>query len=257
MKLHRPAQRALEAFFRAMDGTRSHQRAELALTLHMLEFLAPQFFAEHKLKAPLAAALEGLKKVPAGFGAKLDPDEAMARLDALYLRKVRGLEPRKFSPVALKAAIAAASRQLGTLYGWLMGELAAPLGVRARVTLSEQWPFRHDRVIHLYHLTHIVLVDTRYLMKSVPQNLVEELIELHGAMDGLEEKGCWDLLGECVFCLNRAGTPTPRAVDALLGAQKSDGSFAEAGAGARSAAHCTAVGVLALAGALDLERRAP
>ncbi len=257
MSLAPPAQRALEAFFRAMDGPASHQRAERALTLHMLQFLAPRFFAEHQLQRPLASALEGLRKVPATFGPKVDDDEAMARFDALYLRKVRALAPRPFKPAALKAAVATATARTGTLFGWLMGELAVPLGVEARVRLPCRWPFREDRVIHLYHLTHLVLVDTLYLMKPVPRDRVDELIELQGALEGLAAKGSWDLLGECVFCLARAGTPSPGAIEALLAAQRPDGSFAEADSSPRSAAHCTAVGVLALAGALDLEASAP
>ena len=255
--MKRAAKKALKAFFQAMDGTASHQRAELALTLHMLEGVAPKFFAEEQLAAPLKAALEGLKKVPATFPPSIDSDEAMARLDALYLRKVRGLEPRAFKPEAVKAAVLASGRQSGELYGWLMGELAFPLGVEARVPLSQRWPFRDERVIHLYHLTHIVLIDTRYLMTPVPEALVDELSELNGAMEELAAQRFWDLLGECVFCLARAGTPAPHAVEALLAAQGPEGGFAEADASPRSAAHCTAVGVLALAGALDLERSAP
>lgn len=257
MSLARAADQALTAFLQAMEGTASHQRAELALTLHMLEFLAPRFFADCRLQPRLDAALAELIKVPATFSAKVDDDEAMARLDALYLRKIRGLKPSRFVASELKAAIKRSEQRTATLFGWLMGELALPLGVKARIPLESRWPFRSQQVIHLYHLTHIVLVDTEYLRKPVPIELADELVELQGALGSLAASGSWDLLGECVFCLNRAGTRAPDAIEALLRAQRGDGSFAEADSSPRSAAHCTAVGVLALAGALDLEASAP
>jgi hypothetical protein len=257
VSLQDAAERALGAFLRAMNGPASHQRAELALTLHMLEAVAPRFFVAQQLGKKLDASLEALTKVPPSFGPKVGADEAMARLDALYLRQVRGLKPRAFKPAEVKAAVKRSGEQIGPLWQWLMGELAAPLGVEARLPLQTRWPFRADRVSHLYHLTHVVMIDTAYLMKPLSRGLTDELVELYGALDGLAARHEWDLLGECAFCLHRAGTKTPDATAALLAAQRKDGSFAEAGSSDRSAAHCTAVGVLALAGALDLEAPAP
>ncbi len=257
--LAQAAAKALTALFEVMAGTASSQRAELALTLHMLEGLAPQFFAEHRLARPLKAALAALNKVPARFDPKIGADEAMARLDALYLRKVRGLKPRTFDPGSIRAAVAWTGEENGALWGWLMGELAAPLGVDARVRLAERWPFRReeDPAVHLYHLTHLVLIQTEYLRRRVPEALIDELVELQAALPALIAKGSLDLLGECAFCLSRAGTAVPQAIEALRAAQKSDGRLAEEGMSSRELAHCTAVGVLALAGALDLERPDP
>lgn len=235
------AERGLKALFRVMDGDASFQKAELALTLHMLEFLAPRFFVEQRLAGPRDVALKALATLSTAFGRGLDAEEAMARLDGLYLCAVRGLPPRKFDPEALKACVA---QQEERLWRWLMGELAARLGVDARFPIESSG---------LYHLTHVVLVDSEYLMKPVSQPLEE----LERALDRLAREEAWDLLAECIFCLNRAGTPTKSAVEALRGAQKKDGTFAESGSSPRVVAHCTAAGILALAGALDLERSAP
>jgi hypothetical protein len=257
VSLEAAAVKGLKALFRVMDGSASSQKAELALTLHMLEFLAPRFFAEQKLRAPTDAAMGALGKLPVAFGPKLDAEEAMARLDGLYLRAVRGLPLRKFDPAALKGCVERAEQQEGLLWRWLMGALAQRIGVDAELALEERWPFQWQPTLHLYHLTHVVLIQTEYLMKPVPQAISPELDVLAQALDRLTRAGAWDLLAECVMCLNRAGLPAKSAIQALLEAQKPDGSFAETGSSPRVAAHCTAAGILALAGALDLERFAP
>ena len=257
MSLPQAADRALTALFRAMDGAASYQRAELALTLHMLEFLAPRFFVEKQLAGRRDGALKALGKLSTAFGPRLDVEEAMARLDGLYLRAVRGLPPRKFDRRALQRCVVRAEQQEGTLWRWLMGELAARLGVRAALALDERWPFAAQPTLHLYHLTHVVLVETEYLRRPVPARLGRELGQLQQALEPLARAQSWDLLAECVLCLNRAGIRADRAIEALRAAQRPDGSFAEAGSSPRVGAHCTAAGILALAGALDLERSAP
>lgn len=259
MTLEAATTRALKALFRVMDGGASWQRAELALTLHMLEALAPRFFAEQQLAAAFDRSLAALNKVPANFGPKVNANDAMGRLDALYLRKVRGLEPRAFDPAAVERAVKRAGEESGPLWEWLMGELAVPLGIDARLTFDQRWPFARyeDRTTHLYFVTHLVMIDTAYLMKPITVVLVDELYELQQALPALIGRNALDLLGECAFCLNRAGTPTPEALEAMRAAQKSDGRFVEPGASARASAHCTAVGLLTLAGALDLGRPAP
>lgn len=238
---------ALAAFLRAMGGPASYQRAEKALTLHMLEHLAPRYFAERKLKPVLDAALEALLKVPSHFGPTVDADESMARVDALYLRVIRGLRPRVFDQAQLKRACAQAGEEEGPLWAWLMGELAAPLGVAAP---AEPWPL--NRTLRLYYLTHVVLIDTQYLAK--PAKPEPELLL---ALPDLIARKEWDLLAECVMCLARAQVRTPEAVAALRLAQGPDGRITEPGLSDRAGAHCTAAGLLALAGALDLERSAP
>lgn len=240
--------RARVAFFAAMDGGASYQRAEKALTLHMLEHLAPVYFAERQLGPALDASLEALLDVPAHFGPNVDADEAMARLDALYLRKVRGLKPSGFDAAKLKAACARAGEEQGPLWAWLMGELAAPLGVDARVGPGSL----ADQTLRLYHATHVVLIDTRYL--ALPAAVDPVLAQ---ALPRLAAKGQWDLLAECLMCLARAGSAHPDAVAALLKAQRNDGRICEDGMDDRAGDHCTAAGLLALAGALDLQRRAP
>lgn len=258
MTLEGAADQALEAMLRAMDGTASTQVADLALTLHMLEFLAPRFFARHALSARSAEAMRALQKMPASFGKKLDVSEAMARLDGLYLCGVRGVAVQQFERRALQRAIAQAEGQGGPLWRWLMAALAARLGVTDDgFVLDGRWPFRANPTVHLYHLTHIILIDTEYLRTPVPAGLADELRELEGALPRLIRASQWDLLAECVMCLTRAGVPARAGVEALVAAQNADGSLVETGSSAHAAAHCTAAGLLALAGALDLERSAP
>ena len=258
MTLKRAADLALGAMLEAMDGAESAQRADLALTLHMLEFLAPTFFAEHALAQRSAEAMRALQQMPASFRKKLDVAEAMARLDGLYLCAVRGVAVQRFEKRALQRAIAQAEGQGGPLWRWLMAALAARLGVADDgFVLEGRWPFRADPTVHLYHLTHVVLIQTEYLRTAVPAALKDELAELQAAIPRLIRARQLDLLAECVMCLNRAGVPAKVGIEALVAAQNPDGSLVETGSSSRAAAHCTAAGLLALAGALDLERSAP
>lgn len=241
------ADRALAAFFAAMDGETSPQRAERALTLHMLAHLAPGYFAQRQLQPRLDASLDALLKVPAHFGPKIGADEAMARLDALYLRKIRGLSVRPFDPVQVARACARAGDEEGPLWAWLMGALAAEIGVSAR---AEPGPLIDD-TLRRYHLTHVVLLETRYLAAPARD------VGLGAEVADVARREQWDLLGECLMCLARAGIAHAEGLAQLLAAQRNDGSFAETGSSPRAAAHCTAAGLLAVAGALDLQRPAP
>ncbi|GEM_PF-3194184 len=235
--------RGLQALFAAMGGDASWQRAELALTLHMIAHVAPRTFAEHQLRVSLPV-------VPTHFDGTLSDEEAMARLDMLYLRVVRGEAVE--APKGLAEAV---MRAEDPLWRWLMGQLAARLGVQTASGLDPRWPFSANARLHRYHLTHEILIATEYLRLPVPEHLGPVLEELEGALPELE--GQWDLLGECVMCLARAGRPAPAAVKALKEAQLPDGSWAEAKSTAREAAHCTAAVLVALAGALDLKRSDP
>jgi hypothetical protein len=256
--LRAAADLALAAMVRAMDGTSSSQRANLALTLHMLEFLAPAFFAEHRLAARSAEAMRALQQMPASFDKTLDVSEAMARLDGLYVCAVRGVAVQAFDRRALQRAIARSEAQGGPLWRWLMAALAARLGVADDgFALEGRWPFQTNPTVHLYHLTHLVLIATEYLRTPVPAGLADELGELEAALPRLIGAAQWDLLAECVMCLHRAGVPARPGVEALVAAQNADGSLVETAASTQAAAHCTAAGLLALAGALDLERSAP
>lgn len=238
-------ERGLQALFRSMQGEATWQRADLALTLHMIEHVAPVTFAAHGLTFP------SLAEVPAEFDASLTDEEAMARLDVLYLRAVRGEAVE--APRGLLAAVA---RVEDPMWRWLMRQLAARLGVVAQVSsFDERWPFRKNPRLHGYFLTHEILIATEYLRVPVPPGLSDVLDALEKVVPTLE--GQWDLLGECVMCLARGGRAVPEAVTLLKKAQRPDGSWAEEGATARESAHCTAAVLVGLAGALDLKRSDP
>ncbi len=222
----------------------------------MLEFLAPRFFAEQALAASSKVAMASVTALSTAFGPELDGDEAMARLDGLYLRAVRGLPVESFDEEGLRRCLLGLEVREGSLWRWLMGELASKVGVR-EVVFAFPPAFSQGSMMHLYYLTHVVLIETDYLMKPVGSALCGELAQLEAALIPLIHAESWDLLSQCVMCLNRARKPAVHATKALCAAQRRDGSFAEASASPRAAAHCTAAAVLALAGALDLERSAP
>src|SRR5438105_4958941 len=88
------AKKALEALRRRVAGQAGAAATDWALTLHMLEHLAPAFFDQQRLRGELDAALSAIDALPAEFSPGLDVDEAMARVDASYLRTVRGLSAK-------------------------------------------------------------------------------------------------------------------------------------------------------------------
>jgi hypothetical protein len=237
------------------NTTASFHRADRALTLHMLQGVAPRTFASLGLKASLDAALQTLTQVPNTFPPALDPFEAMARLDALYLRDLRGLPVAPFPKGDLRALIEAFKAQGNELFAWLFAELARPLGVDVEARVGMVMRLRSP-LIPLYELTHVVLVDTGYLLRpasQVTRALAPRLLE--GA-SWAAAQGQLDILGELLFCLGAVGVPIDDALLApLLAAQHDDGHFEDegtAGPGAdRERAHTTAAAWLGLAAALE------
>src|SRR5262249_8919271 len=142
------ADRALAAFLDRTRGPASWQRADRALTLHMLETHAPRFFAEAGLAGELEAARAALAGVPRALAPDPTAPPAMARVDAAYLlsdaRELpsglarSGAGPsgpaRRFARPAGSASgplthggaldpseLAACLRALHPLYAWLLG----------------------------------------------------------------------------------------------------------------------------------------
>jgi hypothetical protein len=258
----RTLQDAVTASWPALDGltntTASFHRADRALTLHMLEGVAPRTFTTLGLQASLDAALETLTQVPNGFEPGLDPFEAMARLDALYLRDLRGLPVAPFSKGDLRALIEGMKAQGNDLFAWLFAELARPLGVDVEARVGLVMRLRSP-LIPLYELTHVVLVDTGYLLRPASEGsraLAPRLLE--GATWAAGQ-GQLDILGELLFCLGAVGARIDEGLLApLLAAQHADGHFEDAGtlgttgpAADRERAHTTAAAWLGLAAALE------
>lgn len=220
--------------------------ATFALTLHMLQHHAPRFFAEHVGEAALQAALSRLDDISTTFSVdgELDWGALQARVDALYLRCIRGLPVPAFDVDELRAAIAAMSA-LSPVGGWLLAALAQPLGVDVHVADTVD-----DKILECYRATHVVLLAGRYFQQEavVSSSTVEQIVAA-GAM--AFDRGRWDLLAECAFCLQTLNVPYESAwLLALRGAQRADGVVVE-DAAPEQQLHCTAAALVALAGAAE------
>ncbi len=259
------ADRALAAFLRRTEGGEDWQLADRAITLHMLEGHAPRFFERHALGARLERAVERLEELPAEFPQGLDPFAGMARLDALYLRSLRGHAPLgSVDTQALRDYVMFGSFASGRLWGWLMSELAGRAGLLPRPHPSPRVLRQTRRADDLYWVTHLFLLQTDYLARPLPKDvLLAEREELLLACDWLVRTRQVDLAAEVAFCLQAADehdTAEHRALLSLLAQnQRRDGTVEDPGresdADARSLAHGTAASLLALAGAG--ERRGP
>lgn len=253
------ADRALAAFLRRTEGSEDWQLADRAITLHMLEGHAPRFFERHALGPGLARAMERLEEMPTDFPQGLDPFAGMARLDALYLRNLRGHAP--VAPVdaaALRDYVMFGSFASGRLWGWLMSELAGRAGLLPRPGPSPRVLRQTHRTDDLYWVTHLFLLQTDYFARPLPKDvLLPEREELLLASDWLRQTRQVDLAAEVAFCLqsvHEQDTAEHRGLVSLLARnQRTDGTVEDPGSGsnrdARSLAHGTAAALVAFAGA--------
>jgi hypothetical protein len=243
------ASRALDAALRLFDSPRWPDRANRALTLHMLKHHAPAFFRAHRLGPSLEAALEDMAQAPLALPPWLDPDDVMARIDAAYLLAVHG----RGAPALVAREVSHHVRALESaglrLPAWLFARLAERVGVACEVKLEGPFPFRAELETHAYHLTHVVLLETEYLARRASKkSLAPVLDELEAVCAACLDERKWDVLGEVLFCLQAGGRAVPkRALAALRASQWPDGRFAEDDAPQAMHGHSTATALLALA----------
>ncbi|HSP78068.1 MAG TPA: M55 family metallopeptidase, partial [Myxococcaceae bacterium] len=253
----REAERALGAFLSLTEGTSAEARALRALTLHMLESHAPRAFARWGLGPVLEAAVEALSSVPVALEPGLPPDEAQDRVDAWFVRRERGLPHPELAPAALRAYLEHLDEEGYGLYAWLLGEMAASCGVDVRLSIPERALRELSRLVELYWLTHLYLLDTRYLRAPLRDGRAAAWTEeLLVATPWLLSEGHVDLAAEVAFCLQCAGEAGGGAHEALLSFlaahQQADGRLSDETLDAsaeESAAHATAAALLAFAGA--------
>ncbi|MHB8878885.1 MAG: DUF6895 family protein, partial [Myxococcaceae bacterium] len=243
------AARALSAFLAQTSGAEAWQKADRALTLHMLEGHAPRFFHEAHLSPALEAALAALGGLPAAFGFEVGADEAMARLDGLYLLRARGLPAASPSPDELRRYTEGVLEVRGPVWGWLFGEFSRAIGVEPPFTLPQRACRDGSRLEDLYWLTHLFLLQTGYLKKPLPPGaLAVETEELLLAAPWAVEQGSADLAAELAFCLQAAGERRSAEHCDLLGLlarhQRADGSMKTSEHSARWEAHCTAAALV-------------
>jgi D-amino peptidase len=253
------ARRALEALLARTDranGADDWARALRALTLHMLEGHAPAFFAAHQLGPVLAQAQRDLVSIPIEFPLALEPEQALARLDAVYVLHERGSPVRPDGDALARYIVAWRDRD--PLHAWLMGELGRQIGLPPPP--PPERPFRPDhRIRDLYRVTHLFLLATRYLRHPLPATSWESFTEqLLLAAPVLVEQGFLDLAAEVAICLQLAGEDhapeRSRILAALAVHQRADGSVIQLGdpdldaqQRFRDETHCTAAALLAFA----------
>jgi D-amino peptidase len=175
----------------------------------------------------------------------------MARVDAWYVRRERGLPHAPLEPYLLRAYLEHLEGEGHGLHAWLLGEMAATCGLDVRLSIPARAMREASRVADLYWLTHLYLLDTRYL-RAAPRHpdataWTEELLV---ATPWVVAEGNVDLAAELAFCLQCVGEAGGGAHELLLslldGQQQSDGSMEDV--------HATAGALIAFAGA---EERSP
>lgn len=253
------AARALKAFLQRTSDTSDVERADRALTLHMLRSHAPAFFAAQELEPHFRGALEALNAVPASFEPELSPADGMARLDALYLRHLHGLAGEPVDEQALGSYIQFGSFMNGRLWGWLMGELGARLGLEVRPGFAPRMLRATSRTDDLYWVTHLFLLATDYLLKPLrADDFAAETEELLLATPWLVQTKQVDLAAEVALCLQLSGESGSHEHGQLLrlvtAHQRRDGVVLDPSTAGddddqpRRIAHATAAALIAFAG---------
>lgn len=249
------AEKSLDAFLALTAAPTDEHRALRPLTLHMLEGLAPGFFAAQQLKQTLDDALAAAADVPGRLDDVGDPEVLQARIDAWYLRSLRGLPHAGPAPRTVLPMLERLRESADPLFAWVLGELAAKAGVDARLEFGDR-PYRGASRVHdLYWLTHLLLLDTDYFAKplSHPEAPAWVASLVAGAPWVLANRQR-DLAGELVFCLAFAGETHAAVLDALLGLLRdglTPGGAMRDGEDGEPSAHATAAGLLAFASLLE------
>jgi hypothetical protein len=199
----------LERFLAATADDSGESITLRALTLHMLEHVAPRLFATRKLKPIQDRALEDCARVEFDFSG--DPVRLQAGVDAWYCRFLKGL-PHAPPPRARLAAVLSGlaldehaltptlsrgERENELLYAWLIGEQAARCGVDVRVPLTPRH-FKGTHPLHdAYWLTHLVMLDSDYFAKPLSHPDAGEWGDEFSALEPHDD----DLAGEVALCL--------------------------------------------------------
>lgn len=241
------AARALQRFLALTETTLEPHVADRAVTLHCLASHAPAFFEEHQLQSKLDEALDRLSTIPAAFPADLPWEVVMARLDALYFRALYGLPNPELPTADIRAACARVT-QGSLLAGWLVCELAGALGVDVEVPDASSLTAGE----RTYWRTHQVLLWTCYLRDPLDLDVAKEALdELQRSLPTRLLFAQWDPAAEMIFCLQAGGREVAAEhLETLSHQQQPDGRFSDSeDADEREIAHCTAVCLIALAGA--------
>lgn len=207
----------LDALLLATSDDSAESITLRGLTLHMLEGVAPRFYAERHLQPLHLETLERCRTVTYGFDDEhADPDRLQAGIDAWYLRHVRGLPHVPPGREQMAALVQALNDQGGSLYAWLLGELAARCGLDVRIPFGAS-DFKTTRLYEAYWLTHLVMLDSDYFTRPLSHaerdTWADAIAQL---VPWLARKPNADLAGEVALCLQFLKRPEAIAARALI-----------------------------------------
>jgi D-amino peptidase len=254
--LERIAKRALEAFLSLTRGNSDSELVLRALVLHMLEGYRPQVFNKWNLVPLLQEAIHRLIEVSCLFPPVLTPDDGLARVDAIYVLHERNLPyelPQHFQ--FLNYLMHLDQNGFG-LYSWVMSELMKDCGLDLPLIFDER-PFKSSsRLLDTYWVTHLYLLDTRYLQIALRNSKAQEWTkDLVSASNWVLGERRFDLAAEIGICLQLAGETATKEyqmiVNTLVRHQRSDGSLQDLTLDITSVAHTTAACLLLFTGAQE------
>jgi hypothetical protein len=252
------AKRALEAFLSLTAGNSESELALRALVFHMLEGYKPQAFKKWNLAALIQEVIYRLNEISSDFPKELSADDAMARVDAIYILHQRGFscalpEVHEF----IKYLTHLDQNGFG-LYAWVMKELMKQCGLDVALNIPER-PFKSiSRLLDSYWLTHLFFLDTHYLHLPLRHPLASEWTnDLLAATNWAIHENRIDLAAEIGICLQLAGqyyTPEYQTIHmSLVRAQEIDGSLQDLTLCVSAKAHTTAAALLFFAGAEEVQ----
>ncbi len=194
-----------------------------ALILWMAQYHAPWAFEERGGQPILQQSLATLDSLSKEWLLP-DPDQAMTRLDALWLLRQEGKEtPLNYSQGQIVAYLDRLSEEQALIYPWLLAHLAASIWPQlgldsyAERLLGGSEVMEHRSAERLYILTHKVLLKTNYLKdpwKQLEEPALTERLLLDAAWVAETEQ--WDLAAELCFCFQAAGERKSGAYAQLL-----------------------------------------
>lgn len=252
------ARRALEAFLSLTAGSSESELALRALVLHMLEGYEPAAFERWNLATLLQQAIHRLNEIDFSFSQQLSADDALARVDAIYIlhqRKFRHALPKHHE---FQNYLIHLDQNGFGLYAWVMSELMKQCGLDVALNFPKR-PFKSSsRLLDTYWLTHLFLLETHYLHLPLNHKESSNWTEyLLAATTWVLQGSRIDLAAEIGICLQLAGQhhsdEYQLIIELLISKQQIDGSMQDFTLGDSAKAHTTAAAMLLFAAAEEVQ----
>ena len=216
----------LAAFLRQTESSSEFARALRALVLHIAETWAPHVFSHLRMQPLLDQVLNALGDIPPRFPPTLKPADGMSRVDAWFIYHRRGLACTAPGPQEFSAYLHHLDAQGYALHAWLLGEMAANVGMDVRLRYPARMFRGRSRLWDLYWLTHEFFLATDFMRQPVGvRSWATQLEELAMATPWAVDNGHADLAAELALCMQMAGEyAAPRHHDLLEFLRSSQGS---------------------------------